>query len=113
MTSIAARSTPGVLAAAIRFTDGDERLQRSLITSLSEACAQKPDGVNLGKEDYRPQARPIVRGLLNAASVAVVQGMDTEASAILSAIRLPVPSLHTYMDSYWTGDVYPFWRGRC
>lgn len=105
---MAARSTPGVLAAAIRFTDGDERLQRSLITSLSEACAQKPDGLNLGKEDYRPQARPIVRGLLNAASVAVVQGMDTEAIAILSAIRLPVLSLHTYMDSYWTGDVYPF-----
>lgn len=103
-----ARPTLGVLAAAIRFTDGDEGSQRSLITSLAGACAKKPKGANLGKEDYRPQARPIVRGLLRAASVAVVRGMDGEASAILSAIQLPVPSLHTYMDSYWTGDVYPF-----
>ena len=103
-----ARSTPGVLAAAIRFADGDEGPQRSLITALAGACAKKPEGVNLGKEDYRSQARPIVRGLLGAASVAVVHGMDAEASAILSAILLPGPSLHTYMDSYSNGDIYQF-----
>lgn len=103
-----ARPMPGVLAAAIRFADGDEGLQRSLIISLAEACAENPEGVNLGKESYQPQARPIIRGLLRAAAAAVVRGMDAEASAILSAIQLPVPSLHTYMDSYWTGDIYPF-----
>lgn len=102
------RPTPGVLVAAIHFADGDEGQQRSLITTLAEACAKKPEGLSLGKESYQPQARPIIRGLLLAASVAVVLGMDTEATAILSAIQLPVPSLHTYMDSYWTGDVYPF-----
>ena len=103
-----ARSTPGVLAAAIRFADGDEGLQRSLVNSLAVACAKKPDGLNLGNEGFRPQVRPIVRGLLFAASVAVVQGMHAEANVILSAIPLTVPSLHTYMDSYWAGDVYPF-----
>jgi hypothetical protein len=102
------RLTPGVLAAAIHFADGDEGQQRSLITTLAEVCAKKPEGLSLGKESYQPQARPIIRGLLLAASVAVVLGMDAEATAILSAIQLPVPSLHTYMDSYWTGDVYPF-----
>ena len=105
---MAARSTPGLLAAAIRFADGDEESQRSQITALAGACAKKPEGLNLGKEGFRPQARPIVRGLLRAASVALVRGMDAEASAILSAIQLPVPSLHTYNDSYWTGDVYSF-----
>lgn len=105
---VTARNTPGVLAAAFRFADGNEVLQRSLISSLSGACAKKPDGVNLGKEAYRSQAHPIVRGMLQAASVAVVQGMNAEANTILSAVQIPEPSLHTYMDSHWTGDVYPF-----
>lgn len=101
-------STPGILTAAIRFADGDEASQRSLITALAGACAKKREGLNLGKEGFQRQERPIVCGLLRAAAVAVARGMDAEASAILPVIQRPAPSLHTYMESYWAGDVYSF-----
>ncbi len=98
---------PGVLAAAVLFADGDEALQRSLVSSLAQAC-QKTASVDIGERHSRPEAHPITRGMLRAASVAVVLGMRAEASAILSTIQIPAPSLHTYMASYWTGEVYPF-----
>lgn len=99
---------PGVLAAAIRFAEGNEEQKRSLIASLAEACASKPDGLNLAKEGYRHEVRPIIQGLVQAAAIAVVLEMDMEAGRILAAIRLSPPSLYTYTDSYWTGEIYPF-----
>lgn len=103
LTSIV--SKPGVLAAAIPFCEGDEALQRLLLTNLARAC---DEGVNQGENHNHRQDRPIIRGLLVAASVASVLGMNAEAAAILSAAQIPRPSLHTYMDSHWTGEVYPF-----
>lgn len=95
---------PGMLAAAIAHADSDTLLQRELVTVLALTCGK----ANFGEPNYRPHERPIIRGMLRAATIAMALGMATEASKIVSAAKLPVPALHTFMDDYWTGDVYPF-----
>lgn len=97
----------GVLAAAIPFADGDETLQRSLVARLAHTCG-KVEGAELKRNHHRSQEHSIIRGLLDAATVAAVFGMNAEATAILSAVQIPAPSLHTFMSSYWTGEVYLF-----
>lgn len=102
------RQIPGVLIAALSAANVTDALQRTLVKSLALALKKKREGLSLGVEGYRAHARPIVRGLLHAACLAVIGGMDEEARAILAALKLPAPSLYTFIDSYWTGDVYPF-----
>lgn len=102
------RQNPGVLIAAVSAGTLTEDLQRTLIKSLALILKKKREGLSLGLEEYRAHARPIVRGLLHSACLAVVGGMDEEAQAILAALKLPTPSLYTFIDSYWTGDVYTF-----
>ncbi|MFM0006216.1 NACHT domain-containing protein [Paraburkholderia dipogonis] len=105
LTSSASKA--GVLAAAIPFAEGDESLQRWLVSSLATSC-QDGEGVSLGEMHHRPETRAIIGGLLRAATVAVVLGMNSEAAAILSAARIAAPSLHTFLDGYWTGEVHAF-----
>ncbi len=95
---------PGVLAAAIAQAGADVPLQRELVAALAKTCHK----ANCGERDYRPHERPIIRGMLRAATVAMVLGMRDESAKIAGAIKLPIPSLHTFMDEYWTGDVYPY-----
>ena len=102
------RQIPGVLIAALSTAHATEGLQRTLIEALAQAFKKRQEGLRLGREEHSTQARPIVRGLLHAACLAVIEGMDEEARAILAETELPTPSLYVFMDSYWTGDVYPF-----
>ncbi|MBX3219220.1 MAG: hypothetical protein KF795_01795 [Labilithrix sp.] len=95
---------PGMLAAAIAHADSDAPLQRELVAVLARTCGK----AKFGEPHYRPHERPVIRGMLRAATVGMVLGMAAEAGKIVSAAKLPVPTLHTFMDDYWTGDVYPF-----
>lgn len=95
---------PGVLAAAMAYADGNDPLQRQLIVSLAESCAK----VDYGDTHQRPQERPIVRGMLRAAAVAAVLDLRAESRTIAASIQLQVPTLHTFMDQWWFGDVYPY-----
>lgn len=106
--SVVCLRAPGPLAAAIQYAapGGDE--QRSLISLLAASCAESTTGLDIGDHSYGPSSRPIIDGILFAALAALVNRMDDEAHAILAAIAMPRPSLHTSMDSYWVGDVYPF-----
>ena len=102
MTSKAMK--PGILAAAIAQADGDAPLQRELIAALAKNCHK----ASYGERHYRPHERPIIRGMLRAATVAMVLGMREESAKVAVAAKLPIPALHTFMDEYWTGDVYPY-----
>jgi hypothetical protein len=95
---------PGMLAAAIALADADVPLQRELVSALAKRCSK----ANYGERNYRPHERPIIRGMLRASTVAMVLGMRDESAKIAAAVKLPIPSLHTFMDEYWTGDVYPY-----
>lgn len=98
---------PGVLAAAIPLADGDDDLQRLLVSCLARAC-QKVGRVDLGERHYSQREGSITHGMLRAASAAVVLGMNAEAGAILSALDILAPTLHAYMAGYWARDVYLF-----
>ncbi|WP_158219724.1 NACHT domain-containing protein [Ideonella sp. A 288] len=102
------RQIPGVLIAALSAGTVSEGLQRTLIKSLALALKKRPEGLSLGVDEFRAHARPIVRGLLHSACLAVIGGMDEDAQTILAALEIPTPSLFTFMDSHWTRDVYPF-----
>ncbi len=103
----AALDSPGPLAAAVRYAAGDSARQRAILVALAQVC--RVDGaVDLGREHYRPHDRAIVRGMLEAAAIAIVLRMPSEAAAIVGALPLTSPSLHVFMDDYWTGDIYPF-----
>lgn len=104
---LAALDTPGPLAAAVRFAASDEGRRRALIATLAEVCA-KETAVDLGKENYRPDERAIVRGLLEAAAAAIVLEMSAEAKAIVDALPLAPPALYTFRDAHWTGEIYSF-----
>jgi len=95
---------PGILAAAIAQADADVPLQRELVAALAKTCHK----ANYGERDYHPHERPIIRGMLRAATVAMVLGMRDESARIAAAVKLPIPSLHIFMDEYWTGDIYPY-----
>ncbi len=94
----------GPIAAAIAYTAGSPEQQRAQLKSLAAACMS--DGpVKLG-DHYRPDERPLVQGMVEAAAKAVRLGMPAQATAILAALPLVPPSLHVFMDSsYWTGEV--------
>jgi len=100
--------TPGVLVAALSAAHASEDLQRTLIRALARTLKKKPEGLSIGGDEYRAEAQPIVHGLLHAACLAVVYGMDEETIAILAAAKVRTPSLHTFMDSYWSGELYRF-----
>ncbi|MEJ8845585.1 hypothetical protein [Variovorax rhizosphaerae] len=102
------RQHPGVLIAALSVATITDNLQRNLISSLFQVLGEKREGLSMGARESRADARPIVRGTLHSACLAVLQEMDEEARAILTALDIPTPSLYTFMDEYWTGDVYPF-----
>jgi hypothetical protein len=99
---------PGVLVAALSAAHTSEDLQRTLIRGLARTLKKKPEGLSIGSDEYRAEAQPIVHGLLHAACLAVVHGMDEETIEILAAAKVRTPSLHTFMDSYWSGEVYRF-----
>lgn len=98
---------PGVLAAAIPFVEGDESLQKLLISKLAQACG-KEEEIRLGEKQYGSNERRIIRGLLRSASIALLLGLKTEARAILSAFQIPAPSLHVYTSTYWSGEIHSF-----
>ncbi|QQX89738.1 ATP-binding protein (plasmid) [Cupriavidus necator] len=103
----AALDTVGPLAAAVRFAASNEGRRRALIATLAEVCV-KVKTVDLGKENYRPDERAIVRGLLEAAAAAIVLEMFAEAKAIVDALPVAPPRLYTFGEAHWTGEVYPF-----
>lgn len=96
---------PGLLTAAIRYADGDEALQRSLVELLAQACAERPEGVATRNDGYGSKVHSIVPAILQASAVAVALGMDAHAIDILAALHVPAPSLHTFMTSYWSDEV--------
>jgi len=97
----------GALTALIPFVEGDQSLQQVLITRLAEAC-EKAGQVRVGEKDHGYKHPRIIRGLLRAASIALMQGMKTEARGILVATPVSAPSLYVYMSDYWSGEVYSF-----
>ena len=99
---------PGLLTAAIRYSDGDEAFQRSLLDLLAQACAGKPEGLAAGDDGYRSQVHALVPAILHSAAVAVTLGMDAQAVTILSAVSVRVPMLHTFMTGYWSDEVSLF-----
>ncbi len=99
---------PGLLSAAIRYADGDEALQRSLVDLLARACADRPSGVAAGDDGYRTEVHPIIPATLQASAVAMTLRMDAQAIAILAAVSVRVPSLHTFMTGYWSDEVALF-----
>ncbi|NOK38745.1 transcriptional regulator [Corallococcus exercitus] len=95
---------PSVLAAAVAYADGDEGLQRELISDLATRGAT----VDFGETHHRPQERAILLGLLRAATVAAVRGLHAESISIAASIRLPTPALYTFIDQWSFGDIYPY-----
>lgn len=94
----------GPIAAAIRYATGSPEQQRAQLESLAAACMA--DGPIKLREHYRPDERPLVQGMLDAAAKAVRLGMPAQATAILAALPLVPPNLHVFMDSsYWVGEV--------
>ena len=94
----------GPIAAAIGYTAGSPEQQRTQIESLAAACMA--DGPVKLRDHYRPDERPLVQGMVEAAAKAVRLGMPAQATAILAALPLGPPSLHVFMDSsYWIGEV--------
>ncbi|WP_230589651.1 ATP-binding protein [Pseudomonas chlororaphis] len=99
-------SGPGMLAAAVPFAESDAPLQQWLIGGLAKACEEKK--IKLGEKQHSARESPVNRGLLRAASIALVHGMKAEAHTILSAAEISPPSLHVYMSNYWSAEVYTF-----
>lgn len=94
----------GPITAAIRYAGGTPEQQRALLESLAKTCMA--DGPVKLREHYRPEERPLVQGMVEAAAKAVRMAMPAQASAILAALPLVPPSLHVFMDSsYWTGEI--------
>ncbi|WP_180839037.1 NACHT domain-containing protein [Variovorax sp. RO1] len=94
----------GPIAAAIRYTAGNPEQQRSQLESLAAACTA--NGPVKLRDHYRPDERPLVQGMVEAAAKAVRLGMPAQATAILAALPLSPPGLHVFMDSsYWIGEV--------
>ncbi len=94
----------GPIAAAIRYAAGSPEQQRAQLESLAAACMA--DGPVKLRDHYRPDERPLVQGMVEAAAKAVRLGMPAQATAILAALPLVPPSLHVFMDSsYWVGEV--------
>lgn len=96
---------PGLLAAAIRYADGDDGLQRLLVDLLAQACSDRPGGVAPEDDGYRTHVFPIIPAILQASAVAVTLGMDAQAMTILAAVSVRTPSLHTFMTGYWSDEV--------
>ncbi|WP_161499728.1 NACHT domain-containing protein [Limnohabitans sp. TS-CS-82] len=101
---VEALTSIGPIAAAIRYAAGSPEQQRAQLESLSAACmAAGP--VKL-RDHYRPDERPLVQGMVEAAAKAVRLGMLAQANAILAALPLVPPNLHVFMDSsYWVGEI--------
>lgn len=94
----------GPITAAIGYTAGSPEQQRAQLEWLAAACIA--DGPVKLRDHYRPDERPLVQGMVEAAAKAVRLGMPAQATAILAALPLVPPSLHVFMDSsYWTGEV--------
>lgn len=94
----------GPIAAAISYTAGSPEQQRAQLESLAAACMA--DGPVKLRDHYRPDERPLVQGMVEAAAKAARLGMPAQATAILAALPLVPPSLHVFMDSsYWVGEV--------
>lgn len=94
----------GPITAAIRYTAGSSEQQRAQLESLAVTCTA--DGPVKLRDHYRPEARALVQGMLEAAAKAVRMGMPAQATAILTALPFVPPSLHVFMDSsYWIGEV--------
>lgn len=94
----------GPITAAIGYTAGSPEQQRAQLERLAAACIA--DGPVKLRDHYRPDERPLVQGMVEAAAKAVRLGMPVQATAILAALPLVPPSLHVFMDSsYWTGEV--------
>lgn len=94
----------GPIAAAVRYTAASLEQQRTQLESLAAAC--RADGPVKLQDHYRPDERPLVQGMVEAAAKAVRMGMPAQATAILAALPLVAPRLHVFMDSsYWTGEV--------
>lgn len=103
-TCIDALASIGPIAAAIRYTAASPEQQRAQLVSLAAAC--KADGPLKLLDHHRPDERPLVQGMVEAAAKAVRIGMPAQATAILAALPLVPPSLHVFMDSsYWIGEV--------
>lgn len=96
----------GPITAAIRYTAGSPEQQSALIKSLAAACLEY-GAVEL-REHYRPDERPLVQGMLEAAATAVRLGMPAQSTAILAALPLEPPRLYIFMDSYWIGEIATF-----
>lgn len=99
-------SGAGMLTAAVPFTEGDDVLQQWLIGALAKACEEKK--IKLGEKQHGTRESPVIRGLLRAASIALVHGMKAEAHTILFTAEISPPSLHVYMSNYWSAEVYFF-----
>lgn len=93
----------GPIAAAIRYTTGSPEQQRAQLKSLAAACMA--DGPVKLRDHYRPDERPLVQGMVEAAAKAVRLGMPAQSTAILAALPLVPPGLHVFMDSYWIGEI--------
>lgn len=101
---VEALTSIGPIAAAIRYDAGSPEQQRAQLESLVAACMA--DGPVKLRDYYRPDERPLVQGMVEAAAKAVRLGMPTQANAILAALPLVPPNLHVFMDSsYWVGEI--------
>lgn len=104
LACVDALASIGPIAAAVSYAAGSPEQQRAQLEALAAACMA--DGpVKLG-DHYRPDERPLVLGMVEAAAKAVRFGMPAQAIAILAALPLVPPGLHVFMDSsYWIGGV--------
>ncbi|MBB1602015.1 hypothetical protein A9977_18415 [Variovorax sp. UMC13] len=94
----------GPIAAAIRHTAGSPEQQRAQLVSLAAACTA--NGPVKLLDHYRPDERPVIQGIVEAAAKALRLGMPAQATAILAVLPLVPPSLHVFMDSsYGTGEI--------
>lgn len=104
---LASLNTFGPLAAAVRYATSDENRRRDLIVTLARVCANEK-AVDLGKDHHRTGQPAIVRGLLEAAAAAIALEMPVEAKAIVDALPPVPPTLHSFREPHWAGEVYPF-----
>ena len=66
---VAARASSGPIAAAIRYAAGSPEQQRAQLESLAAACMA--DGPVKLRDNYQPDERPLVQGMVEAAAKAV------------------------------------------
>lgn len=100
----------GAIAAAIHCITSSPEQQRAQLESLAVACMA--DGPVELPDRYRPDERPLVQGMLEAAAKAARLGMPAQSMAILAALPLVAPSLYVFMDSYWIDEIatYIAWQ---